>query len=97
MQSADRNVLCKIALATCACLTLGGCADTLTRSDFLTAHTGDAVSANKAIHIVDPWPRESFDTRLPGDGARIAGTVSRYRNVEPAAAGARAPQSGGTQ
>lgn len=66
-------------------LWLGGCSDSLRRSDFLTDHTGDAVAANKAIHIVDPWRRGSFDTRVASDSARPAAAVGRYRSGEASA------------
>ncbi len=80
-------------LAAAALVALGGCADALRRSDFVTDRTGDATAANKAIHVVDPWPRESFDTRLPTDAGRVAGPAGRYRAGETAAPAAKA--SGG--
>ena len=92
MQRVDINISLKFAFALGASLTLAGCADTVRRSDFISDHIGDAVAANKAIHIVNPWPRESFETQLPGDGGRASAPVVRYRNGEQAAApGGAAP------
>lgn len=90
MRFADLHIS-RACAAIATCLLLGGCADTLRRSDFLSDQAGDAVAANKAIHIVDPWPRESFDPRLPVDGGRVAAPVTRYRSGEAIAPPAVAP------
>ncbi len=94
------SLACCLGLA--GCLGLGGCADSLSRSDHLAAHAGDAVAANKAIHIIDPWRRESFDTQLPVLGARPANAIRAYRNADGGAGGggvspAPAPSVGITQ
>jgi hypothetical protein len=89
----DHRILGACALV----MTLGGCADSFRRADFITDHTGDSHAANKAIHIVDPWPPESFDTRLPGDGARGAQAVTVYRNPGAPGAAARPAPSAATQ
>ena len=67
-----------IAAACGACLVLGACADSLARRDTVTAYAGDAVAANKAIHIIDPWP---YYGSTPGrsHGARIEDAMTRYR------------------
>jgi len=80
-------------IAAFGLLALGGCVDPIARQDFIDPSLGDAVAANKAIHTADPWPRDSFDTRLPSDGQRAAGGLQRYR-ASPADAVKLAP---GTQ
>lgn len=99
MLPADLPRLPRPLFAALLCLALGGCADSLSRSDFLTEHTGDAVAANKAIHIANPWRRDSFDTSIPADGMRSAATVNRYRAGAdaPAAAAPARPAGAGTQ
>ncbi|MBK9083217.1 MAG: pilus assembly protein [Rhizobiales bacterium] len=81
----------RIATAVTACLLLGGCADSLARRDTVSAHAGEAVAANKAVHIIDPWPRYGS---APGrsDGARIADAMTRYRTgVSPTTQKPNAP------
>ena len=86
MFPADRSSWSLAPLFAAMALGLAGCSDTLRRSDFITAHTGDSIAANNAIQIVDPWRREAFDTRLPADGARASGPVKRYRSGDSASA-----------
>ena len=78
-------------VALLGCVILGGCAESLSRNDFLSEHTGDAIASNKAIHIADPWPRDAFNTRLPTDGGRVGLAIGRYRNGEPSGAPKNGP------
>ncbi len=65
-----------LAAAAVAALALAGCehdryAD---RRDQVTFGSGDAVAANKAIHIIDPWPRaaRTVDHGMSGEAAEAA-------------------------
>jgi hypothetical protein len=51
------------------------------RKDTVTLEAGNAAAVNSATHIIDPWPRYVGNTRIPGDGGRMAGAVERYRDV----------------
>jgi hypothetical protein len=51
------------------------------RKDGVTFGAGDAKSVNSATHIIDPWPRNVGNTRIPGDGQRMSGAIERYRDV----------------
>lgn len=51
------------------------------RKDSVTLSAGNASAVNSATHIVDPWPRNVGNTRIPGNGERMAGAVQRYRDV----------------
>ena len=53
----------------------------LQRSDKVTLSAGNAKEVNAAIHVIDPWPRYVGNTRIPGNGERMAGAVERYRDV----------------
>ncbi len=53
----------------------------LQRSDTVSLSAGNAVKANEAIQVIDPWPRYAQDTRIPGDGQRMADAVERYKDV----------------
>ena len=51
------------------------------RSQTITLSAGNAKEANAAIHVIDPWPRYVYNTRIPGDGQRMADAVERYEDV----------------
>ena len=72
----------KFTLIACAgvlpLLALGACADYVKHSDTITVSAGDAIAHNKVVHIDDPWPRASGDTRIPGHGQRVDRVTRRY-------------------
>ena len=51
------------------------------RKDGVTVGAGNAKAVNSATHIIDPWPRNVGNTRIPGDGQRMSGAIERYRDV----------------
>jgi hypothetical protein len=80
------------AIAACAATALlAGCAggppydDPFTqytqRTQTITLGAGNAKEANEAIQVIDPWPPYAYDTRIPGNGARMADAVERYQDV----------------
>jgi hypothetical protein len=68
------------------------------RKDTVTHGAGNAAAVNSATHVIDPWPRNVGNTRIPGDGGRMAGAVERYRDVSklPRAPKPIANESGST-
>lgn len=75
------------AILLAACTALSGCmTEDVMRYDGVTLHAGDAIAANTAMQMVDPWPIGVEDTHLlvpadrggedaaerPGDGGRPA-------------------------
>jgi hypothetical protein len=68
------------------------------RKDTVTLGAGNARAVNSATHMIDPWPRYVRNTRIPGDGGRMAGAVERYRDVSklPRAPKPIAPELGAT-
>jgi hypothetical protein len=80
-----------IAACAAAAAALAGCSggpsfdDPFTqytqRTQTITLGAGDAKEANAAIQVIDPWPRYAYDTRIPGNGQRLADAVERYRDV----------------
>ena len=62
---------------------LGGCSEYLSRQDRIAFGAGDAMAANKVVHVNDPWPRDGFDTRPSTMGQRLVPPVQRYRNGTP--------------
>lgn len=52
-------------LALSCAFTLAGCAtEDVMRYDGVTTSAGDAIAANSAMQIVDPWPYGVEETRL---------------------------------
>jgi hypothetical protein len=61
---------------------LGGCTQAdqyLDRREAVSLNAGDAVAANQATQIVDPWPAYSGDKNLTFNGQKMQGAVERYR------------------
>ncbi len=63
-------------------LTTGGCAENFARRDTISYASGDATAANRAIQIIEPWPRRSFPRGQATDGEKAAQAVRRYRAPE---------------
>ena len=57
-----------------------GCADYMNHRDTITFGLGNAVEANKAIHIQDPFPPEAQRTQIASDGKVIRRVVTQYQN-----------------
>jgi hypothetical protein len=55
------------------------------RKDTITSGAGDARDVNAANQIINPWPPNVGDRRIPGNGERAAGAAERYRTNTPAA------------
>lgn len=66
---------------------LSGCADYLNHRDSITFGLGNAVEANKGIHIIDPMNPQSDNTRVYADGRRLAKVIGDYYGVAPQAGG----------
>lgn len=70
------------AAATLGAL-LAGCSDPglyLDRRDSIAFGSGDAIAANKAEQMYDPWPPHSGNTNIAYTGQRAASAVERFRN-----------------
>ncbi|KKZ85230.1 hypothetical protein B5K05_32845 [Rhizobium phaseoli] len=81
---------------------VSGCADYMNNRDTITFGVGNAVEANKAIHIEDPFPPEAQRTQIASDGKVIRRVVTQYQNggvgvVQPSPAmGANGASNGAT-
>lgn len=55
--------------AVFACLGLAGCSETTQRLDGVTPGAGDAIAANTAMQMVDPWQYgvQNTDLEVPAD------------------------------
>ena len=59
-------------------LLLSGCQNYFERSDKIAFHAGEAPAYNKAVHIIDPWPRAAARTDLEFDAHRMVKAIERY-------------------
>lgn len=79
----------RLVAAMVALLGLTGCQDSLSRRDTVVAWAGNSAAANKAVHIIDPWPAASADTDIPVSGRRTVAAIERYEHaLDAPAAGA---------
>ena len=73
--------------------TLTGCADGepfepyALRIPTVTPTAGNAQAANTAIQTINPWPRYAYNTRIPGNGARMVNAVNCYERQSKDATG----------
>jgi hypothetical protein len=70
----------RVLLVLAAAGLVSGCADYMNHRDSITFGLGNAVEANKAIHIEDPFPPEAQRTRIASDGKVIRRVVTQYQN-----------------
>lgn len=76
-----RSILLAVAVAP---IVLSACTtDTVLRPEGVTTFAGNAIAANTAMQIVDPWPRGVQETRLrvPAERAAAADTASDASDV----------------
>ena len=52
--------------------------DYVNRGDKISLDVGDAVAHNKAVHIIDPWPRHAERTATDTDSKRMIVAVEKY-------------------
>ena len=78
-----------LRLTACLGLALAGtgCTDYLARRDTMTLESGEAVQANIATHVIDPWPANARRINRDMDGERLQHGIERYRNPQTAAGG----------
>lgn len=68
----------KLLICCGAAALLSGCADYLNHRDTITFGAGNAMEANKAIHIAQPFNPQSQNTRIYADGRRVGRVMTEY-------------------
>jgi hypothetical protein len=53
----------------------------LQRSTKITLGAGNAKEVNAATHVIDPWPPNVGNRRIPANGERMVGAIERYQDV----------------
>lgn len=81
-RSRIRRALAAAAAAAALAGWLAGCSSDIAwdRRETVALSSGDAVAANTAIQVVDPWPPYSANKNLAANGQRMQSAVERYRN-----------------
>lgn len=77
----NKRVLLVLAAASFA----SGCADYLNHRDTITFGAGNAVEANKGIHIQDPFPQVAQYTRITSDGKVIYKVIRNHQGGQTGA------------
>ena len=71
----------RVLLAVALCLPAAGCQDPyLARRDTMTLGSGEAVQANIAKQVIDPWPAHAQQIDRDSSGERAQHAIERYRN-----------------
>jgi hypothetical protein len=75
---------------------LAGCSGLyMDRGDTIALSAGDAIAANEAAQMYDPWPAHSRNVNYPANGQKMQTAVERYRtNVVTQPVSATALQGG---
>jgi hypothetical protein len=69
-----------VAVALVGAMALAGCSGLyMDRRDTVALDAGDAIAANEAAQMYDPWPAHSRDVNYPVNGQRMQTAVERYR------------------
>ena len=79
---ADKTL--KIAFITALTGFTSACAQYIERNEGVTFSAGDAVAHNKAVQMIDPWPRHAGQTHIPANGERMLVALKKYRENKPA-------------
>lgn len=83
MRSSRSDALLKISALALA-VACGACSDNLARRDTIAYSAGNAMAANRAIQIIDPYPRRSFARGQQTDGLKAQQAARRYLSPEGA-------------
>jgi hypothetical protein len=81
-------------LLTATVLMLAGCEHDryLDRRDSVTFGAGNAIAANKAIQIIDPWPRDARTISHGMSGEQAVAVMEKFRRRAAGTQPSGAPQ-----
>ncbi len=80
MSRPKTNRLHALAMAAALSAWLGGCSDLYwAHRETIGAASGDAIAANEATQMVDPWPPNSGNKHIAYNGQKMQVAVERYR------------------
>jgi hypothetical protein len=71
--------LARAGALTLVLAALAGCSEYVARRDAISAYGGNAVEADKVVHMVDPWPPHAADRNIAYNGTVMQSAAERYR------------------
>jgi hypothetical protein len=87
MHRANRP-LARSGLIVLAVLHLAACDNYVDRRDSVTFGAGDAVAANKAMQIIDPWPQSARHIQHGVSGEQAEAIMEKFRKANRGEQGA---------
>jgi len=85
MKTMQDSTLLKIIASSLLVGSLSACAQYLSHDEGVSLSAGDAVAHNKAVQMIDPWPRYAERTHIPGSGQRLLVGLKKYNENKTAA------------
>jgi len=79
MKTMPDSTLLKIIASSLLVGSLSACAQYLNHDEGVTLSAGDAVAYNKAVQMIDPWPRHAERTHISGSGQRLLVGMKKYQ------------------
>jgi len=78
--SSKTKIVREVIAAVCFAAALAGCSDIYyDRRETVAFGADDAIATNRAIQMVDPWPRYSANRNIAFNGERMQRSVECYR------------------
>ena len=74
----NRNRILGPGVAAGLAVLLSGCADYMNHRDSVTLAAGDAMYANRGVHVDNPFPPGRNAERITSDGKRAATVIEGY-------------------
>jgi hypothetical protein len=71
----------KLTLVILASLQLAACDNYMDRRDSVSFGAGDAVAANKAMQIIDPWPQSARTIQHGVSGEQAEAIMEKFRKA----------------
>ncbi len=71
----------KTGLIVLAALQLAACDNYVDRRDSVTFGAGDAIAANKAMQIIDPWPQSARTIQHGVSGEQAEAIMEKFRKA----------------
>jgi hypothetical protein len=78
----------KLTLVIIASLHLAACDNYMDRRDSVTFGAGDAIAANKAMQIIDPWPQSARTIQHGVSGEQAEAIMEKFRKASRGEQGA---------
>ena len=79
-RSATKALMPSLLLGASLGAMLGGCSDLyFDRRDTISLASGEAMAANRATMVIDPWPAASARNNIAYNGEKAAVAAERYR------------------